>query len=65
MAQDKNPNKISQNENQQQANKGNNKEDPKTFGKEPPMEEPQTPEHPDDYEVKADDSAENVKPTFH
>ncbi len=29
------------------------------------MVEPQPPEQPDDYEVKADDSAENVKPTIH
>ncbi len=38
----------------------NNQDDPKTFGKEPPMEEPQTPEHPDEeYEVKAE------KPLLH
>ena len=62
MAQEKNPNKLAQDDNKK-PNKNNN-DDPRTFGKEPPMEEPQTPEHPDEeYEVKA--SAEEAKPTLH
>ena len=39
----------------------NNKDNPNTFGKEPPMIDPSTPDHPDDYEVEASDD----KPTLH
>lgn len=68
MAQQKNPNKSSQtggNKKPQSPKKNN--DDPKTFGKEPPMEEPQTPEPPDQYEVLGDDksSDQNAKPTLH
>jgi len=43
----------------------NNKDNPKTFGQEPPMVDPNTPEHPDDYEVEASSEQQDEKPILH
>jgi hypothetical protein len=64
MAQEKNPNKSFQND-VPQKNTQQKPDDNKTFGNEPPMEEPQSPEHPDEYEVTGDEPHEPVKPTLH
>lgn len=47
--------------NKPQSPNNNNKDNPKTFGKEPPMIDPNTPDHPNDYEVEASDE----KPLLH
>jgi hypothetical protein len=66
MAQQKNSNKASQESKKPQTQKKNN-DDPKTFGKEPPMVEPTIPEPPDQYEVSGDENQpdQNAKPTLH
>ena len=61
MAEPKNQSKMNQNPKSEKTQK----ENPKTYGKEPPMVDPQTPERPDEYEVNADENQPPEKPTLH